>query len=386
MKPYYLAVLTLLIQTVPGLCQGTVTNTAKQTENAATGQVKGWFKRRHTPKLGETKREALKIPTGSPVKVMSTDGTKVKGALTEVTNDGIRVKTGKGPAQSFAYDRISSLKKMRGPKMSLDGTPNRGKLHASLGNIPQGAPVNLKLTDKTKISGRYLGKTADGIRVQTPQGDKMAERTIPSDEIAGVRPEKPGLFSKPKFQPPDLVKKTVSGVPVGSPMNIKTPDGKDVSGKLTGATDNGFTMQTLEGGNIVNKDLPYDQVASVKLPNSGIKQLIPGLHPPALQSGPQIKAAAMDIPAGSLVTLQMPDGSKSTGKLMGVTNDGMQVQSLKAGELVTQNVSFDQIGSVQQGLPVTPADRAKRYGRSAAMVVVTGLVSGALAGVIARVR
>jgi len=383
MKAYYCVLLALLMQAVLGACQDTVTNTAKEAKNTATSRVKGWFKRRHTPKLEKTKQKALKIPTGSQVQVKSTDGTKVKGTLTEVTNDGIGVKTGKGPAQSFAYGRISSLKKTRGPNVGEDGTLK--EVDASLGNIPQGSAVNLKLADKTKVSGRYLGKTADGVKVQAPQGGKMVDRTIPTDQIASIQPDKPGLFSKPKFQSPDLAKKTVSAIPVGSSMDIKTPDGKNVSGKLTGVTDTGFAMQTLEGGDIVTKDLPYDQVASVKRPNPRIKQRIPGLRAPALQSGPQIKAAAMDIPVGSLVTLQMPDGSRSTGRLMGVTNDGMQVQSLKAGNVVSQNVGFDQIGSVKQGVPISPTDRAKQYGKTAALVIVTGIISGAIGGAIAGV-
>jgi hypothetical protein len=111
MKPYCLAVLALLMPAVPGTCQDTVTNTAQQARHTATSRIKSWFKRHHTPNLERTKQKALKIPTGSPVKVTSTEGTSVKGTLAEVTNDGIQVKTGQGPAQSFAYDRISSLKK-----------------------------------------------------------------------------------------------------------------------------------------------------------------------------------------------------------------------------------------------------------------------------------
>ena len=166
MKSYYFALLVLLMQAVPRACQDTVTNTARETKNTATSNAKGWFKRRHTPKLEETKQKALKISTGSQVQVKSTDGTKIKGTLTEVTNDGIGVKTGKGPAQSLAYDRISSLKKTRGPNVGEDGTLR--EVDASLGSIPQGSAVNLKLADKTKVSGRYLGKTADRVKVQTP--------------------------------------------------------------------------------------------------------------------------------------------------------------------------------------------------------------------------
>ena len=70
---------------------------------------------------------------------------------------------------------------------------------------------------------------------------------------------------------------------------------------------------------------------------------------------------------------------------MGVTNDGMQVQSLKAGNVVSQNVGFDQIGSVKQGVPISPTDRAKQYGKTAALVIVTGIISGAIGGAIAGV-
>jgi hypothetical protein len=373
-----LAVLTLLIQAIPGTCQDTATNTAKHTGNTAKAKVKE-AKRHHGAKTEKIKQKTLEIPTGSPVKVESTDGTRMQGTLANVTNEGIGIRSGKGPVQNVAYGDIRSLKKTRGPRLGPNGLPDTGKLNASLGNIPQGSAVNVKLANKSKLSGRYLGKEADSVRIQTPQDGKMVTQTIPEDQIASVHADKPGLFSKPRFQPPDLVKKTVSAVPVGSPMDIKTPDGKNVPGKLTGVTDDGFSLQALEGDNLVNKDLPYDQVASVKRPGGGIRQAIPGLHPPALQSAPQIRKAAMDVPAGSVVTLLMPNGNKTTGRLMGVTNDGMQVQSLKAGDVVTQNVGFDQIGSIKQGVPVSPTDRAKKYAVATVMVVVTGAISGALA-------
>ena len=84
---------------------------------------------------------------------------------------------------------------------------NKNKITAFLRDVPQGSSVNLKLADKTKISGRYLGTTPDGVMVQTPQDGRMVDRTIPSDQIASVQPDKPGLIHTPKFESPDLVRK-----------------------------------------------------------------------------------------------------------------------------------------------------------------------------------
>ncbi len=375
--------LALSIFAGPGICQDNPKTAATQAKETTASGIKGWFKHKKSPnskKVNETKQKALKIPAGSQVKLKTTDGVKTKGTLTSVSNDAISVMPGTAAAQSIAYGNIKSLKKTRGPRLTVsNGAPANPKLNSSLDAIPPGSPVNLKLNDKTQLQGRYQSETADNVDVQVPQDGKMVTRTIPKAQIAGVSVAKPGLFHKPKLESPDLEKKRISALPVGSPINFKTPNGQPVSGKLAGTTDTGFSVQTLEGGNIVTKDYPYDQVASVKPPTPSFKQRIPGLHAPKLQTGPQIKAAALGIPAGSPVTLKMPDGSKTVGKLMGVSNDGLQVQSVQGGNIVNQSVGYDQIGSIQQGVPTPPSTRAKKIGKAGLMVIVTGVVSGVLA-------
>lgn len=371
--------LLILAPANPAFCRDKVTRTAKRTTAKATSEVKGWFHRKHKPKAAETKSKALRIPNGSPVAARSTNGEKVKGNLTKVTDEGVSIRSGKEPVQTLQFSQIEELKQTRGRLAYPDGSFDTRKVDALLGDIPENAPLTLKLADKEKVSGHYIGKSAGSVKVQTPEGGKMIDRTIPKDQITSIKAEKPGLFRKPKYQSPDLVRKTVSGAPVGSPLDIKTPDGRDVSGKLTASDENGFSVQALEDGKIVTKEILYDQVASVKRPSAGMRDRIPGMQPPALQSSSQLKSAAMGIPAGSPVTLALPDGTKKIGKLVGVTNEGMQVQSLRAGNVNTQTIGYDQIGSVKQGVPATPTDRAKKVGKAGAMVVVTGIISGALA-------
>ncbi len=348
-------------------------------------RTKGWFKRHHTSNSQETKEEdikqkALKIPTGSQVKIVSNDKTKVAGKLTKMTNEAVTVKTaGKNRTQSVPFTNISSIKKTRTPKFGSPGLENTDRIDTSLAAIPKGTPVNLKLADKSKVSGRYEGRTANDMTVQVPQDGKMVDRKVALDQITSVKQPKPTFFSKPSLESPAIVKKTISGISPGSTMSVKTPGGETVDGKLMGTNDSGFSLQTLEGGNLVTKNMAFDQVASVKPTGLGVKNHIPGLHPPAVQASPQLKSEALAIPAGSPVTLQLPNGSKTTGKLMGVTNDGMQVQSLQAGNVVTQNVGYDQIGSIKQGAPTTASTRVKKAGTAAALVIVTGIISGALA-------
>jgi hypothetical protein len=377
----------------PAIAQDTATQTPThpsqsesgaetEVKTAAKKETKGWFgHKKHTANQNKMKQKALAIPSGDPVNVKTVDGSKVKGTLMGVSNSAVSVQPSGASTQNIDYSNIKSLKKGHGPRLDVSGTgaPQNDKLNASLGSIPQGSPVNFKLNDKTKVDGRYLGETGDAVNVQVPQDGKMTTRTIPKTQIAGVEMDKPGLFHKPKLESPELVKKRLSGMPVGSPLHFTTPNGQSVAGKLTGTTDTGFSVQSLESGNIVNTDYPYDQIASVKPPTPSFTKRIPGLRPPGLQSAPQIKTAAMAIPVGSPLTLQMPDGSKTIGKLAGVTNDGLQVQSIQGGNVATQNVPYDQIGSVQQGVPTPPSERAKKVGKAAAMVVVTGVISGALA-------
>jgi hypothetical protein len=87
----------------------------------------------------------------------------------------------------------------------------------------------------------------------------------------------------------------------------------------------------------------------------------------------------MGIPTDSRVTLRIPNGTETVGKLMGVSNDGLQVQSVQAGDIATQTVAYDQIGSIKQGVPTPPSARVKKMGRATLMVIVTGVVSGILA-------
>lgn len=332
---------------------------------------------RHQQLPEQLKLRALRIPPGSNVKVVSTNGTKTQGVLTGMSNDAVSVKTApQAAAQTLPFNAMSSLKKIRGKKF---GVKKPGGVDASLGTIPEGSPVVAKLSDGSKVEGRYTGKTADGLTMQVPQGGQMTSRTIPLDQISSIKQPKHKLPGMPALQSPAMSKKVLSGLPVGSPVNVTMPNGQTVSGKYQGMTADGFSLQSLEGGNLVTKNLSFDQVASVKPPGIGIKKYIPGLHPPAMQTPGALKSAALAIPAGSPVTLAMPDGSKTSGKLMGVTNDGLQVQSMQAGNVVTQNVGFDQIGSIKQGVPLTASDRMKKVGKAGIMVIVTGAISGVLA-------
>jgi hypothetical protein len=362
------------------VCQNSETSTTQHPSK--TSRIRGWFgHKKNAAKEAKLKQQALAIPSGSPVSVKTLQGAKTKGTLMAVSNSAVSVQPAGSSTQDIAFDSIKSLKKARGPRLNVagGGPPQNEALNTSLGSIPAGSPVNFKLNDKTKVEGRYLGETSDSVNLQVPQGGTMTTRTIPKAQIAGVNVDKPGLFHKPKFESPELVRKRLSGMPAGSAMHFTTPSGQSVAGKLAGTTDTGFSVQSLEGDNIVTKDYPYDQVASVQPPTPSFTKRIPGLRPPGLQSAPQIKTAAMAIPVGSPLTLQMPDGSKTVGKLAGVTNDGLQVQSIQGGNVSTQSVPYDQIGSVQQGVPTPPSARAKKLGKAAAMVVVTGVISGALA-------
>jgi hypothetical protein len=381
-KLFVAAVFAFTSLSWPAICQDTATQATTHPSSEAKKGIKGWFgHKKHAANQEKMKQKALAIPSGDPVNVTTVDGSKVKGTLMGVSNSAVSVQPSGASTQNIAYSDIKSLKKGHGPRLNVSGAgaPQNDQLNNSLSAIPQGSPVNFKLNDKTKVDGRYLGETADAVNVQVPQDGKMTTRTIPKTQIAGVEMDKPGLFHKPKLESPELVKKRLSGMPVGSPLHFNTPNGQSVAGKLTGTTDTGFSVQSLEGGNIVNTDYPYDQVASVKPPTPSFTKRIPGLRPPGLESAPQIKTAAMAIPVGSPLTLQMPNGSKTVGKLAGVTNDSLQVQSIQGGNLSTQTVPYDQIGSIQQGVPTPPSERAKKVGKAAVMVVVTGVISGALA-------
>lgn len=352
--------------------------------SVAFGQFK--FKRGKVPRPDAAKMKAMQIPAGAPIALQTAGQGKLKGVLQGVTKDGLSIQPtgGAGALQSIPFDQIVSLKQKGKPKpgQALQ-TPKA--LDSSLTSIPEGAPVTFTLADKSQVSGRYAGKTPEGVAVKVPgAGDAMTTRTLPTAQIASVKRPTGKLPGMPGLQSPTMVKKSLSGIPEGSPVTLNMPGGGQLSGKMMGMTADGFSLQTLEGGNVVTKQMTFDQVAGVKPPSPGIRGRIPGLKRPGLQTPEMLKAKAMTLPTGSPLTVRMPDGTKTTGKLMAATNDGLQVQSLQGGELVTQNLGFDQIGSIQPGVPKTASGRAKTISKTVVTMAVTAAITGFISGKIAK--
>jgi small nuclear ribonucleoprotein (snRNP)-like protein len=336
----------------------------------------------------EAKLKALEIPTGAPVALRTADNKKVKGTLEGMTADGMVVRTvqdGRTSTQTIAFDQVSGLKQKGKPKKGSAGQSAKA-LDASVAGIPEGTPVTVTLADKTKVTGRFAGQTPEGMAVKVPgqAGEGMTTRTFKAGEIAGVKQSTGKLPGMPSLQSPVMVKKSLSGIPVGSPVKLNMPGGALLSGKLMGLTADGFSLQTLEGGSLVTKQLRFDQVASVKRPSLGIRGMIPGLKPPGMQTPQMMKTKALAMPAGSPLTVTMPDGAKISGKLMGTTNEGLQLQNMQNGTLVNQTLSFDQIGSIKPGAPKTVSMRAKTVSRTVITMVVTAAVAGFISGKIAK--
>ncbi|MBM3786973.1 MAG: hypothetical protein FJW30_21660 [Acidobacteria bacterium] len=330
------------------------------------------------------RNKALAVPAGAPLTVKVAGRGPVKGTLQDMTSEGIKVRTETGGIESIAFDQISSLKKGKPNRMAV-GTGMPKALDTKLGDIPAGTPVTLTLADKTQVSGRYAGKSPDGVKVQVPgAGDSMITRTIPHAELARVKRPKGKLPGLPSLQSPVMVRKSLLGIPVGSPVALNMPGGSQLTGKLMGVTADGFSLQTFDAGNLVTKNLQFDQIASVKRPSPGFRGRIPGLKPPGLQTPEVLKTKALAIPAGTPLTVTLPDGTKSTGKLMGTTNEGMRLQRMEGGELKEQTLGFDEVGSIKKGVPVTPAGRFKGVSKTVITMAITAAVTGFISGKIAK--
>lgn len=333
-----------------------------------------------TPEAAQAK--ALQIPSGAPIALKTADRRKLKGTFEGMSADGISVRSfenGRAVTQNIPYNQIGSLKQKGRPRRGR-GPQSPQMLDASIAGLPAGAPITVTLADKSQVSGRFAGKTPQGLSVATPGAPNQ---TIPLDQIAGIQQPKGKLPGMPKLQSPTMVKKALN-LPAGSPVNLNLMGGGQLSGKLMETNADGFTLQTFEGGNLVTKKLSFDQVASVDPPKVSLARRIPGLRPPGLQTPAMLKAKALTLPAGSPLTVNMPDGSQTVGKLVGSTDAGIQVQSLQDGNLVTQTLNFDQIGSIKPGVPKTPTARAKGISRTVVVTLVTAAVAGFISGQLAK--
>ena len=344
------------------------------------------LKRKPVAAPDAAKVKAMKIPAGAPVALRLADSKKITGTLDGMTTDGLSIRAfenGRSVTQSVPFAQIASLKQ-KGKAKAGRGPQTPKMLDSSLTSIPEGAPVTFTLADNTQVSGRYAGKTPDGVGVKVPQGGQMATRNLALNQVAGVKQPKGKLPDVPGLQSPAMVKKSLSGIPAGSPVTLNMPGGGQLSGKMAEMTGEGFSLQTLEGGDLVTKKLAFDQVAGVKAPSAGLRGRIPGFKPPGLQTPEVLKAQALGLPTGSPLTLMMPDGSKTTGKLLATNNDGLQMQSMQGGNIVTQNVGFDQIGSIKPGVPKTASGRAKTISKTVVTLAITATITGFISGKISK--
>ncbi|MCW5982211.1 MAG: hypothetical protein KIT09_29255 [Bryobacteraceae bacterium] len=60
------------------------------------------------------------------------------------------------------------------------------------------------------------------------------------------------------------VKQAALDIPLGSPVEVRT-HGDKVRGRLTGVADEGVTLQTVSGGRIESRLLPFTDISNVKI-------------------------------------------------------------------------------------------------------------------------
>ncbi len=138
--------------------------------------------------------------------------------------------------------------------------------------------------------------------VKTPDGKVVKVKAVEKPEAPKVKKPKFG-FGKPKADRDLLrmgkMKEMAIGVPQGSPLTVgvKGADGKTekLYGRMGNVTNEGFSMQTLRGGNLENMNLDFKDVASMK----------PGAKPSRMQQlkGPLLGAMSLMTLAGTVIAI-----------------------------------------------------------------------------------
>ena len=135
------------------------------------------------------------------------------------------------------------------------------------------------------------------------------------------------------------VAEKVLQIPDGTQIEVKLRNKDTLIGRLGPVSQESFRIEYARGEKVIDREVPFDQVKSVKKASG------------AVATGPPLKRTVqqqvVEIPTGKLVEVRLTDKSKIRGRIGKISAEGFLLTAAKGNQVGEQKLAFSDVTSIK---------------------------------------
>ena len=156
------------------------------------------------------------------------------------------------------------------------------------------------------------------------------------------------------------VAKKVMEMPEGTQIEVVLRNKDTLRGRLGPVSQESFRMEYARGEKVMDREVPFDQVKSVKKPGAAAVS--------ATSQERTVQQQVVEIPTGNLVEVRLTDRSKTRGRIGKISEEGFLLTAAKGNQVEEQKLAFSDVTSVK-------AIEHEGSGRKNATYILVGAVA-----------
>ena len=135
------------------------------------------------------------------------------------------------------------------------------------------------------------------------------------------------------------VAEKVLQIPEGAQIEVRLRNNDTLIGRLGPVSLESFRMEYARGEKVIDREVPFDQVKSVKKASGA-----------AVTETPQkrtVQQQVVEIPTGKLVEVRLADKSKIRGRIGQISADGFLLTAARGNQVGEQKMAFSDVTSIK---------------------------------------
>ena len=135
------------------------------------------------------------------------------------------------------------------------------------------------------------------------------------------------------------VAKKVMEMPEGTQIEVVLRNKDTLRGRLGLVSQESFRMEYARGEKVMDREVPFDQVKSVKKPGAAAVS--------ATSQERTVQQQVVEIPTGKLVEVRLADKSKIRGRIGQISADGFLLTAARGNQVGEQKMAFSDVTSIK---------------------------------------
>jgi len=135
------------------------------------------------------------------------------------------------------------------------------------------------------------------------------------------------------------VAKKVMEMPEGTQIEVVLRNKDTLRGRLGPVSQESFRMEYARGEKVMDREVPFDQVKSVKKPGAAAVS--------ATSQERTVQQQVVEIPTGNLVEVRLTDRSKTRGRIGKISEEGFLLTVAKGSQVEEQKLAFSDVTSIK---------------------------------------